>query len=57
MSPFPPPSPEATRQFLLAMAARANSQWLVQGIAQQPDLAVAAQANLDIHAVMDLLRH
>jgi hypothetical protein len=39
------------------MAARANSQWLAQDIAHQPDLAVAAQANLDVHAVMDLLRH
>jgi hypothetical protein len=57
MSPIAPHSPEATRQFLLAMAARANSQWLAQDIAQQPDLAVAAQANLDVHAVMDLLRH
>jgi hypothetical protein len=57
MSPIAPHSPEATRQFLLAMAARANSQCLAQGIEQQPDLAVAAQANLDVHAVMDLLRH
>ena len=57
MSPFAPHSPEATRQFLLAMAARANGQWLTQCIAQQPDLAVAAQANLDVQAVMDLLRH
>ena len=57
MSPFAPHSPEATRQFLLAMAARTNSQRLAQGIEQQPELAVAAQAHLDIHAVMDLLRH
>ena len=57
MSSFAPHSPEATRQFLLAMAVRVKGQWLAQGIAQQPDLAVAAQAHLDVQAVMDLLRH
>ena len=48
--------PEATRQFWVAMCAKANSQLSAQGLAAAPHLAVAAQANLDLATVLDLLR-
>lgn len=49
-------TPEATRQFLLAMCAQANSQLSAQGVAASPQQAVLAQANLDLANVLDLLR-
>jgi hypothetical protein len=49
-------TPEATRQFLLAMCAQANSQLSAQGVAASPQQAVLAQAYLDLANVLDLLR-
>lgn len=49
-------TPEATRQFCVAMCAKANSQLSAQGLAASPHLAVMAQANLDLQTVLDLLR-
>ena len=49
-------TPQATRQFCVAMCAKANSQLSAQGLATAPQLAVAAQANLDLATVLDLLR-
>ena len=56
MTPTAHHSPEATRQFWVAMCAKANSQLSAQGLAAAPHLAVAAQANLDLATVLDLLR-
>ena len=56
MTPTAHHTPEATRQFLEAMYAKANSQLLAQGLTAVPHLAVAAQANLDLATVLDLLR-
>jgi hypothetical protein len=56
MTPTAHHSPEATRHFLVAMCAKANSQLSAQGLASAPHLAVAAQANLDLATVLDLLR-
>ena len=56
MTPTAHHSPQATRQFLVTMCAKANSQLLAQGLAATPHLAVAAQANLDLATVLDLLR-
>jgi hypothetical protein len=56
MTPIAHHTPEATRQFLLAMCAKASSQLTAQGLASAPKLAVAAQANLDLATVLDLLR-
>jgi hypothetical protein len=56
MTPTAHHTPEATRQFLEAMCAKANSQLSAQGLAAVPHLAVAAQANLDLATVLDLLR-
>jgi hypothetical protein len=56
MTPTAHHTPEATRQFLVAMCAKANSQLLAQGLSAAPHLAVAAQANLDLATVLDLLR-
>lgn len=56
MTPIAHHTPEATRQFLLAMCAKAKSQLSAHGLASAPQLAVAAQANLDLAAVLDLLR-
>ena len=56
MTPAAHHSPEATRQFWMAMCAKANSQLSAQGLAAAPHLAVAAQANLDLATVLDLLR-
>lgn len=50
-------TPEATRQFCVAMCAKANSQLSAQGFAASPQTAVLAQANLDLQTVLDLLRH
>jgi hypothetical protein len=49
-------TPEATRQFCMAMCAKANSQLSAQSLAASPHLAVMAQANLDLTTVLDLLR-
>jgi hypothetical protein len=56
MTPTANHSPETTRQFLVAMCAKANNQLLAQGLAATPHLAVAAQANLDLATALDLLR-
>jgi hypothetical protein len=56
MTPTAQHTPEATRQFLEAMCAKANNQLLAQGLVAAPHLAVAAQANLDLATVLDLLR-
>lgn len=56
MTPIAHHTPEATRQFLGAMIAKANSQLLAQGVAAAPQMAVMAQANLDLQTVLDLLR-
>ena len=56
MTPIAHHTPEATRQFLVAMCAKANSQLSAQGLATAPHLAVAAQANLDLVTVLDVLR-
>jgi hypothetical protein len=56
MTPIAHHTPEATRQFLVAMCAKANSQLSAQSLAAAPQLAVAAQANLDLATVLDLLR-
>jgi hypothetical protein len=56
MTPIAHHTPEATRQFLVAMCAKANSQLWAQGLATAPELAVMAQANLDLATVLDLLR-
>lgn len=49
-------TPEATRQFLEAMCAKANGQLSALRMASAPQEAVQAQANLDLAAVLDLLR-
>jgi hypothetical protein len=49
-------TPEATHQFCVAMCAQANSQLSAQGMAASPQMAVMAQANLDLATVLDLLR-
>ena len=56
MTPIGHHTPEATRQFLVAMCAKANSQLSAMGLTTTPELAVAAQANLDLATVLDLLR-
>jgi hypothetical protein len=56
MTPNRQPTPCVTRQFLAAMCAKANSQSLAQAWAVTPHTAVRAQANLDLHTVLDLLR-
>ncbi|WP_293753220.1 hypothetical protein [Limnohabitans sp. Rim8] len=56
MTPIAHHTPEATRQFLVAMCAKANSQLSAMGLTTTPELAVAAQANLDLATVLDLLR-
>jgi hypothetical protein len=56
MTPTANHSPEATRRFLMAMGAKAHSQLSAWGLATAPHLAVAAQANLDLATVLDLLR-
>jgi hypothetical protein len=56
MTPTAHHTPEATHQFLVAMCAKANSQLLAKGLAAAPELAVMAQANLDLATVLDLLR-
>lgn len=56
MTPTAHHTPEATRQFWVAMCAKANSQLSAQGLAAAPQRAVMAQANLDLAAVLDLLR-
>ena len=56
MTPTAHHTPEATRQFLEAMCAKANSQLSAQGLTAVPHLAVSAQANLDLATVLDLLR-
>lgn len=56
MTPTAHHTPEATRQFWVAMCAKANSQLSAQGLAAAPQLAVMAQANLDLASVLDLLR-
>lgn len=55
MTPTAHHTPEATRQFWVAMCAKANSQLSAQGLAAAPQRAVMAQANLDLAAVLDLL--
>ena len=57
MAPNGQPTPCVTRQFLAAMCAKANSQSLAQAWALAPYTAVGAQANLDLHMVLDLLRY
>lgn len=49
-------TPEATRQFLASMCAQVNNQLVVQTLNWSPELAVRAQANLDLQTVLDLLR-
>jgi hypothetical protein len=49
-------TPEATRQFLASMCAQVNNQLVVQSLNWSPELAVRAQANLDLQTVLDLLR-
>jgi hypothetical protein len=49
-------TPQATRQFCVAMCAKANSQLAAQGLTASPLTAVLAQANLDLQSVLDLLR-
>lgn len=56
MTPTAHHTPEATRQFWVAMCAKANSQLSAQGLAAAPQRAVMAQANLDLATVLDLLR-
>lgn len=56
MTPTAYHTPEATLQFLVAMCAKANSLLSAQGLSAAPHLAVAAQANLDLATVLDLLR-
>jgi hypothetical protein len=56
MTPTAHHTPDATHQFWVAMCAKANSQLSAQGLAASPHLAVAAQANLDLATVLDLLR-
>lgn len=55
MTPTAHHTPEATRQFWVAMCAKANSKLSAQGLAAAPQRAVMAQANLDLAAVLDLL--
>ena len=47
---------ESTRQFLEAMSAQAHRQLAAQSMALEPQLAILAQANLDLKTVLDLLR-
>jgi hypothetical protein len=47
---------ESTRQFLDAMSAQAHRQLAEQSMALHPELAVQAQAHLDLKTVLDLLR-
>lgn len=47
---------ERTRHFLDAMRAQAHRQLAAQSLALEPELAVLAQANLDLKTVLDLLR-
>lgn len=56
MSKLPHHTPDGTRQFLLSMCSQAEIQLAQQSIQQQPQLAVLAQANLDMTTVLDLLR-
>ena len=56
MTPTAHHTPEATRQFWVAMCAKANSHLSAQGLAAAPQQAVMAQANLDLATVLDLLR-
>lgn len=56
MPPVSPLTPEDTRQFLLRMCAKANSQMAAQACQWDPALAVRAQAHLDLQTVLDLLR-
>lgn len=55
MTPIAHHTPEATRQFLEAMVAKASIQVLAQGFAAAPQMAAMAQANLDLRTVLDLL--
>lgn len=56
MHPTTSHTPEVTRQFLAAMCAKANSLSAGQGMIGLPEMAIAAQANLDLKSVLDLLR-
>lgn len=56
MSPMTQHTPEATRQFLEAMCAKANSQLAALRSFSAPEMAVRAQANLDLKTVLKLLR-
>ena len=56
MTPTAHHTPEATRQFWVAMCAKANSQLSAQGLAAAPHLAVAAQANQQPQSVLKLLQ-
>ena len=47
---------DSTRHFLDAMRAQAHRQLAAQSLALEPELAVLAQANLDLKTVLDLLR-
>lgn len=56
MSPVSSHPPAATREFLASMCAQVNSQLAVQTLHWAPELAVQAQAHLDLATVLDLLR-
>jgi hypothetical protein len=56
MAPVSSHSPEATRAFLESMCAQVNGQLAVQTLQWAPELAVHAQAHLDLATVLDLLR-
>jgi hypothetical protein len=47
---------EATRQFLAAMDAQVKGQRTIQSMLGTPELAITAQANLDLPTVLELLR-
>lgn len=56
MPPIASYTPHETRQFLAAMCAQANSALCAQSLTCKPEVAVMAQANLDLKTVLDLLR-
>ncbi len=56
MSSMVPLCLDATRQFQAAVSAQAHSQRTSQNLMRTPELAVMAQANLDLQTVLDLLR-
>lgn len=47
---------EATRQFLAGMDAQVKGQRTIQSLVRTPELAITAQANLDLPTVLELLR-